>query len=73
MSRVLAENVSRKDSPQASKSSKTTKSIAKLAKESLDMGKLLGMKVIDKEEVALKRITSSLKNKRKARINQRTN
>jgi len=35
------------------------------------VGKLLGIKVIDKE-VALKRITRSLKNARKARINLRT-
>jgi len=56
-----AENMSMEDSPQASKSSKTTDSLAKLAKESLDVGKLLGIKAIDEEGVALKRITSSFK------------
>jgi len=36
----------------------------KLANEALEIGEVLGIKVIDKRENALKRITSSLKNKR---------
>ena len=44
-----------------------------MAKESLEVGKLLGVSVIHKEEVALKRLTASLKKERKARTNQTTN
>ena len=65
MSPISSDDMSREDGPQASKSSKTIGSIAKLARESLDVGKLLGLKVIGKEEVALKKITSSLKNAKK--------
>ena len=36
------------------RSPSTTESIAKLAKESLEMGSLLGLKLRDKKEVALK-------------------
>jgi len=65
-------NGSREDSPQSSKSPKTTENIAKLAKESLDIGEILGVKVIDKKEAALKRITSSLKEQRRVRASQKT-
>ena len=73
LSRVSANNMSREGSYQANKSLETTDSIAKLAKESLDMGKLLRIKVIGKEEVTVKRLITSLKNGRKGRTNSRTN
>ena len=63
-------NGSREFSPQLNKSSETTESMAKLALESI--GELLGVKVIDKKEVALKRITSGLKKERKASATHRT-
>jgi len=50
---------------------KTTDSLAKLAKESLDVGSLLGVKVCANEEAALKRITVSLKKERKAGFNEK--
>ena len=71
LSRVSADSMSRESSFQASKSPKTTKSIAKLAKESIEVGEILGIKVIGKKEVAIKNLISSLKNERKARINSR--
>jgi len=37
------------------------------------VGKLLGTEVIDKKEVALKRITRSVKSARKARLSAKTN
>jgi len=46
--------------------------MAKLAWESLEIGELLGVKVIGKKDVALKRITSGLKKERKARATQKT-
>uniref|UniRef100_A0A7C9CUQ8 Uncharacterized protein n=1 Tax=Opuntia streptacantha TaxID=393608 RepID=A0A7C9CUQ8_OPUST len=57
----------REVSPQSNNSLETTESMAKLALESIELGELLGLKVIDKKEVALKQITSSLKKERKAR------
>ena len=45
----------------ATKSSKTTESIVKLVKESLEMERVLGMTSIDKEEEALERIKRTLK------------
>ena len=42
-------------------SGNTSESIQKLAKESLEIGKLLGMTVIENENAATKRITRSLK------------
>ena len=71
LSRVATGKGTREGGPQESE--KTTVSMAKLAKESINVGKLLGLKVIDKEEAALKRITKSLKSERKARLNQKTN
>ena len=58
---------------QASKSPETTESIANLAKESLEMGKVLGLKVIGKEEVAVKGLISSLKNERQVRLKTKPN
>ena len=57
----------REISPQSNNSLETTESMTKLALESIELGELLGLKVIDKKEVALKQITSSLKKGRKAR------
>ena len=71
MSRVSADNISREGSFQASKSLETTESIAKLAIESIEVGEMLGIKVIGRKEVAIKNLASSLKNERKARINSR--
>ena len=64
--------VSRVISPQSNSSSKTTESMAKLALESLAIGELLGLKVIGKKEVALKRITDGLKKERKGRTTKVT-
>ena len=44
-----------------------------MAKEFLEVGNLLGTTIIDKEEIALKRMTRSLKKERKALINEATN
>ena len=41
--------------------------MAKLAWESLEVGEILGVKVIGKKDLALKRITSALKKERKVR------
>jgi len=48
------QSVTRRSKATRSSSSSTTESIAKLAKESLEMGSLLGLKIRDKKEVALK-------------------
>ena len=71
LSRVSAGSMSREGSFQASKSPETTESIAKLAKESIEVGEMLGIKVIGKKEAAVKNLVSSLKNGRKALINSR--
>jgi len=71
MSRVSAGTMRREDSAQACQSIETTESIAKLAKDSIDLGEKLGLLVIGKKEVAIKNLVSSLQNKRKARINSR--
>ena len=65
LSSVSSFNGSREFSPQSITSSKTTESMAKLALESLEIGKLFGVKVSDKKEAVLKRITSGLKKERK--------
>ena len=44
-------------------SAKTTESMRKLANEALAIGEVLGIKVIDKRENAIRSITCSLKNK----------
>uniref|UniRef100_A0A7C9CYB1 Uncharacterized protein n=2 Tax=Opuntia streptacantha TaxID=393608 RepID=A0A7C9CYB1_OPUST len=55
-----------KERPQKTKSSETSESLVKLAKESLEIGKILGVKVIIHEQAALRKITASLEeNKRK--------
>ncbi|KAJ8434652.1 hypothetical protein Cgig2_034086 [Carnegiea gigantea] len=59
--------------PHSSISQDTSESLIRLAKESLEVGKLLGMVVIDKEEAALGRITNSLRKERKALRNKLPN
>jgi len=66
-SRYLVEN----ERPQASKSSETSESIVKLAKESLEVGKILRIIVISNEEATLGRIKTDLKKGRKVLANQR--
>ena len=51
-------------SPQGSDSAKTSYSIVKIARESLEVGKLLGVKVITNEANVLKGITKTLKSNR---------
>ena len=51
-------------SPSGDDTAKTTESMLKLANEALEIGEVLGLRVISKRKNALKRITSSLKNKR---------
>uniref|UniRef100_A0A7C8ZEU4 Uncharacterized protein n=1 Tax=Opuntia streptacantha TaxID=393608 RepID=A0A7C8ZEU4_OPUST len=55
------------DSPLTSDSTRTTESMRKLAEESLQVGELLGLKVVAHKENAIKRITQSLKNARVSR------
>ncbi|KAJ8446349.1 hypothetical protein Cgig2_005880 [Carnegiea gigantea] len=69
LSNILSENLIEEERPQPTKSSETSESIVKLAKESLEVGRLLGISVIDKEEATLERIKKSLKNERKSRTN----
>ena len=57
-----------KGRPQATKSLETTESIVKLAEESLEVGRLLGMKIIGKEEAALESIKISLKKEKCVQI-----
>jgi len=53
----------KRGSPRQAESTKTTDSMLKIANEALEIGELLGIKVISKRKNALKRITNSLKNK----------
>jgi len=71
LSKVASGKGIREGSPQESE--KTSVSMAKTAKESMDVGKLLGVKVIDNEEAAVKRITKSLKKEQKVWLNKKTN
>ena len=48
-------------SPQGGDSASTSESIVKLARESLERGKVLGIKVISNEDNAIKRITATIK------------
>ena len=54
-------------------SERTTDSILKIAKESLEVGELLGIKVIANKENALKKITKSLKSQRLIRSTHKGN
>jgi len=51
----------REECPHVGDSPSTTDSMIKLAKESLELGRILGIKVIANEGNAMKRITESLK------------
>ena len=59
----------KEDSPLLSESLNTTASVRKLAEESIELGELLGLKVVANKEDAIKRITESLK---KARVPKST-
>ena len=63
-------NPSKSRSSKATRSSETSESIARMAKESLELGNLIGLNITDGKEVAFKRLTSSLKKQRKEVINQ---
>ena len=52
-----------------SSSQTTAESMKKLAEESLEIGKILGVKVITKEENAKRRIIDSLKEEKRKRSN----
>jgi len=52
-------------------SNKTSEGTRQLAKDALEIGKILGIAVIDKEDAAIKRITTSLKKEAKARAQER--
>ena len=52
------------ESPLTSNSIKTTESMQKVAEDSLQVGELLGLKVVAHKENAIRRITQSLKNAR---------
>uniref|UniRef100_A0A7C9AL09 Uncharacterized protein n=1 Tax=Opuntia streptacantha TaxID=393608 RepID=A0A7C9AL09_OPUST len=56
-----SEEPSKEQSPQTTSSTETSESVALLAKEALEIGNLLGVKVVGKEKGALKRLTASLK------------
>ena len=70
---ILKSNVSgvggNEGSPLESESVNTTESVRKLAEESIELGELLGLKVVANKEDAIKRITESLK---KARVQKST-
>ncbi|KAJ8426844.1 hypothetical protein Cgig2_025249 [Carnegiea gigantea] len=51
---------------------KTLEGTRQLARDALEIGKILGVVVIDKEDAAIKRITTSLKKERKPRAQERT-
>ena len=74
---ILDNNVSgvgvRGGSPSGSESARTTDSIAKIAKEALEVGELLGVKVIAHKENAMKRITKSLKSQCSTRSTHKDN
>ena len=68
---TFQEDSNKVTSSKAARSSKTSQSIARMAKESLEIGELLGLKIIDGKEAAVKRLTSSLKKQRKEFISQK--
>ena len=53
--------------PEESDSNKTSESIVKIARATLETGKVLGVKVTANEANALKRITKTLKSNRSSR------
>ena len=66
--KVLSKGV-REAQIQGSESVKTSESLRKLAEESIEIGELLGVKVIANRENVVKRITQSLKSARTSQPN----
>ena len=66
--KVLSKGV-REAQIQGSESVKTSESLRKLAEESIEIGELLGVKVIANRENVVKRITQSLKSARTSKPN----
>jgi len=60
----VAVKVSKEANSCESDSGKTTESMVKIANEALEIGELLGIKVVSHRKNAVKRITSSLKHRR---------
>uniref|UniRef100_A0A7C8YEY1 Uncharacterized protein n=1 Tax=Opuntia streptacantha TaxID=393608 RepID=A0A7C8YEY1_OPUST len=58
-------------SSKATRSSETSESIVRMAKESLEIGELIGLKIIDGKEAAVKGLIRSLKKQRKEFISQK--
>ena len=52
-------------------SNKTSEGTRQLARDALEIGRILGLAMIDKEDAAIKTITTSLKKERKARAQER--
>ena len=73
LSNILSENLIEEERSQPTRSSEASESIVKLVKGSLEVGRLLVMTVIDKEEAALERIKKTLKNERKRGTNLKAN
>ena len=71
-SRGASDFEGREESPFDSASVKTTESMRKVAVESLELGELLGLKVVANKENAIKRITQSLKSARVPKSNHIT-
>jgi len=62
--KCISGKVQKKDSPNGGDSTKTTESMLKLANAALEIGEMLGLRIINKKKNAVKRITRSLKSKR---------
>ena len=60
-SQVRKNALAAKESPQKTRSPETSESMVKLAKEALEIGRILGIKVVTNERAALRSITASLK------------
>lgn len=66
LSSILIDKSIQKDITSMNDLSRTSKSDIRLAKKALEIGNLLGIKVVDKEDAAAKRIIRSLKKSTKA-------
>lgn len=66
LSSILKDKPIQKGIASMTDSSRTSESDIRLAKEALEIGNLLGIKVVDKEDAAAKRITRSPKKSKKA-------
>ena len=67
MARINSKKNYVEDSPPGRRSMETTESMKQLAEEALEVGEILGVKVISHKANAVKRITDSLKSHRVAR------